>query len=139
MGTQLFINLPVADVPRATSFYLGLGYEQNQAFSDERASCIMLGGDLTLMLLSREYFATFITRPVADPGAGVGVINCLGLESRDAVDALVDTALASGAAPLRDPEDHGFMYGRSFYDPDGHAWEVAWMDPDAALPEGDTA
>ncbi|MCF7221222.1 VOC family protein [Marilutibacter chinensis] len=124
---QIFINLPVKDLDRSIRFFTELGYSFNPAFTDENATCMILGENLFVMLLVEKYFATFVTRPVADPGKSVGALIALPLDSREAVDALVARAVAAGGRTPREAIDHGFMYQHGFEDPDGHVWEVFHM------------
>lgn len=135
--TMIFVNLPVADVQRATAFYKALGYAQHLGFSDESASSIVVSDHIVVMLLERGRFGSFL-RDGAEIADGVEVLNCLSAPSRDAVDELVAKARAAGGGEWREPMDQGFMYGHSFTDPDGHVWEVVWMDP-ATVEQADTA
>jgi uncharacterized protein len=128
VANQIFINLPIADQARARAFFGALGFGFNEAFSDENALNVVLGESLFAMLLSPQRFADFTVKPTAD-GAATEAILALGVDSREDVDRIADAALANGGAAAKDPQDHGFMYGRSFLDPDGHHWEVVWMDP----------
>src|SRR5262245_555192 len=130
MHQMIFVNLPVADLPTSRRFFTGLGYSFNEQFSDDKALCLALGERLHAMLLKREFFQTFTPRKVADAKASSEVLICLDVASRGAVDELVDRALTLGGTQVREPQIHGdFMYGRSFADPDGHIWEILWMDP----------
>ncbi len=128
MDRMIFVNLPVSDVPTATDFYTGLGFGLNPTFSDESCSCLVVSDTIYLMVVQTERFADFVAGPVSDPQAGTQVINCLSAESRGEVDALVARALAGGGKPWLDKVADGPMYGHSFADPDGHAWEVLYMD-----------
>lgn len=129
MPRMLFVNLPVQDLTKSVDFFTSLGFGFNQQFSDEKAACLVLSEQACVMLLATPFFATFTTREVADAGATTEAILAISAQSRDEVDALVDQALALGGGAGRAPMDEGFMYGRSFFDLDGHAWEVMWMDP----------
>ena len=126
---KLFVNIPVSDLQRSIDFFEALGFTFNAQFTDATATCMLVGADAYFMLLSREKFASFSGRPVGDPSKDTTAMYALGVDSRAAVDEMVKTAIANGGAPAVDPQDHGFMYGWSFYDPDGHHWEVFWMDP----------
>ena len=128
---KLFVNIPVADVQRSIDFFEALGFVFNPQFTDATATCMLVGEDAYFMLLTRERFAGFARRPVGDPAAQTNGLYSLGVESREAVDDMVRRAVAAGGAHAAEPQDHGFMYGWSFYDPDGHHWEVFWMDPAA--------
>lgn len=128
---KLFVNIPVSDVQRAITFFEALGFAFNPQFTDASATCMLVGEDAYFMLLSRERFAGFSKRPLGDPRQETNALFALGVNSRAEVDAMVRKAIAAGGSPAADPQDHGFMYGWSFYDRDGHHWEVVWMDPAA--------
>jgi predicted lactoylglutathione lyase len=134
MPQMIFLNLPVKDLATATAFYEGLGFVKNPNFSDENASSMALSEEIVFMLLQEEFFKTFITKDLGNPAATTSAAIGLSRDSREAVDEISDKALASGGTAAKDPQDYGFMYGRSFHDPDGHLIEVIWMDP-AQLPE----
>ncbi len=131
MHTMIYVNLPVADVARSRAFFTDLGYTFNEVFSDDKAISLVLGENMVAMLLQRDYFDTFHPASTADATTTKECIVCLDADSRDGVDALVDRAIAAGAT-AGDTEDHGFMYGRSYSDLDGHSWQIMWMDPAAA-------
>ena len=128
---NVYINLPVADLDRSRAFFGALGFDFNDAFSDGTALAMRISETCYAMLLTHEKFARFTPRPIADARKATEVLTALQLDSRAAVDGMVATALASGGSAVRDPEDHGFMYGHAFADPDGHIWEPFWMNPDA--------
>lgn len=131
MHQFIFVNLPVADVAVSRRFFAGLGYTFNEQFCEERTTlCLELGERLYAMLLQTDKFGEFTPRPVADAHATSEVLVCLSADSREQVDALVGRAVELGGRDVRS-EDHGFMYGRSYADPDGHIWEIMWMDPAA--------
>ena len=132
MSRLLFLNLPVAELPASREFFGRLGFEFDDRFCDEGAACMVVNDGAYVMLLMRERFAEFATRPVADAGAATALTVAVSAADREAVDAFAATALAAGATPAQEPQDYGFMYGRSFHDLDGHLWEVMWMDPVAA-------
>ncbi|WP_066726168.1 VOC family protein [Sphingomonas pituitosa] len=133
MPTAVFVNLPVADVPRATAFYEAIGCTRNLQFSGPTASAMVLSESLTFMLLHRDFFQTFTPRAVADAAAVTEVLIALPLADRAAVDALVAKAeAAGGSGDIRPVQDMGFMYGRTFTDPDGHIFEPFHMDMAAA-------
>lgn len=133
MPQMIFVNLPVSDLARSITFYEALGASQNRKFSDEQSMCMVFSDTIYVMLLSREKFAGFTSRPLADAHATVQTMLCLSADSRKQVDSLVTGAAAArGAADPNPPQDYGFMYGRSVEDPDGHIWELMWMDPAAA-------
>lgn len=131
-GRMLFVNLPVADLERSKAFFASLGFGFNPAFTDETAACMLVGEQAFVMLLSHEKFAQFSKLPLADPTTHSLALYCFGVASRDEVDTVSAAALAAGGTEVDGPEDYGFMYSRSFYDLDGHGWQVMWMDPAAA-------
>ena len=128
---RIFVNLPVRDLRRSVGFFTRLGYAFDPRFTDENATCMILGENLFAMLLVHPFFETFTDKPIADAAKGTEVLVGLSLESREAVDRIVKAALAAGARRYAEPKDHGFMYQWGFEDPDGHIWEYFWMDPDA--------
>src|SRR5689334_25414686 len=129
---MLFVNLPVADVERSKAFFAELGFSYDPRFSDDTAACMPIGEQAYVMLLGREKFAEFAKLPLADPTTHTLALYCFSVSSRDEVDAVSAAALAAGGTEVDDAEDFGFMYARSFYDLDGHGWQVMWMDPAAA-------
>jgi predicted lactoylglutathione lyase len=131
MNRMIFVNLPVADLDATKAFYTGLGFSLNPQFSDEQTACVVISDTIVVMALKRERFADFVAGPVGDPAAGPTVLNCLSASSREEVDELVSRALASGGKPWLDKLEMGPMYGHSFTDPDGHVWEVMYMDQGA--------
>ena len=131
MSRMMFVNLPIQDQAKSVEFFTALGFEFNEQFTDENSTCMVVSEQACVMLLTRPFFSTFTTKDVADPAGQTGAIIALSAESREDVDTLVDKALELGGTPVKEPQDEGFMYGRSFYDLDGHAWEVLWMDPAA--------
>lgn len=126
---KLFVNIPVADLQRSIDFFETLGFTFNLQFTDATATCMLVGEDAYFMLLTREKFAEFSTRPTSDSRNETGALFAFSVGSRDEVDAIVRKAVAAGGAHAKDAEDHGFMYQHSFIDLDGHHWEVFWMDP----------
>ena len=134
MHRQIYVNLAVADLPRSRTFFESLGLKFEPRFSNDQGACLVLGDNLYAMLLTKDFFKTFTTKLLADPAQATEVLVCLSCDSRDEVDDLVARALAAGGTAPRPPQDHGFMYGHGFEDPDGHVWELVYMDPDAAPP-----
>ncbi len=128
----IFLNLPVKDLEASKKFFGGLGFEFDPKFTDDSATCMIVSDKAFVMLLVEPRFADFTTKELVDANKATEAIIAVSADSRDGVDELADAALASGGTPANDPMDHGFMYGRSFNDPDGHLWEVMWMDPAAA-------
>ena len=127
----IFVNLPVTDLARAKAFYAGLGFTFNEQFSDERTASVVIEENIVVMLLTRAKFAEFVAGEVGDPATATSVLNAVSAGSREEVDELYAKALASGGKPWKPAQDHGFMYGTSFTDPDGNVWEAVWMDPAA--------
>lgn len=123
-----YINLPAADLPRSRRFFEALGFTFNDQFCDDTALGMEIGASSFAMLLTHEKYQTFTDKRIADASETSEVPIALQLESRDAVDAMMKAAIASGGSQARPAEDHGFMYGRAFADPDGHVWEPFWMD-----------
>jgi uncharacterized protein len=132
MSRLLFLNLPVADVPASREFFGRLGFGFDERFCDDQAACMVVSDLGFVMLLARDRFADFVTKPIADANEATALTVAISAESREAVDAFAADALAAGATAAKDPQDYGFMYQRSFHDLDGHLWEVMWMDPVAA-------
>jgi predicted lactoylglutathione lyase len=132
VSTRIFVNLPVRDPAAAKAFYLALGYDINPDFSDDKAACIVISESIAVMLLAHPFFKQFTRNDICDTGTHTEAILCVSADSRDQVDALVARALAAGGSEPMPAQDHGFMYGRSFKDLDGHHWEVMHMDPTAA-------
>lgn len=128
---MIFINLPVADLARAKAFYGGLGFGFNEQFSDENTASVVISEQIVAMLLTRGRFADFVPGRVGDPAQATTQLNALSVDSRGEADEMLSRALASGGKPWQPAQDHGFMYGTSFTDPDGHVWETVWMDPAA--------
>jgi predicted lactoylglutathione lyase len=129
MATKIFVNLPVKDLERSKVFFGKLGYTFNAQFTDETAACMVISEDIYAMLLTEVKFKEFTNKAIADAHRTTEVLVCLSADSKDAVNALVDAAMGAGATESKPPQDYGFMFGRSFNDPDGHIWEIIWMDP----------
>jgi len=131
MATKIFVNLPVSNLGKSIQFFKGLGYSFNQQFTDDSAACMVISNDIYAMLLTHDKFNQFTNKNIVDAKKNTEVLVCLSAESRNNVDELLNKALTEGAQEYREPQDYGFMYGRSFEDLDGHIWEVMWMDPSA--------
>lgn len=132
MSTQIFVNLPVKDLQRSIDFFTALGYSFDKQFTDENAGCLVIDEDhIYAMLLTHEWFEKFTKKKIADSTTSTEAILALSADSREAVDALVDKALASGGSASNEPDEQGFMYSRSFQDPDGHLWEIMYLDMSA--------
>jgi uncharacterized protein len=128
---MMFVNLAVDDLDRSVAFFKKLGFTFDQRFTDETATAMIVNDQAVVMLLVQDRFKDFTEKELADPGVATEAIMAVSASSRDDVDALADKALEIGGAPANEPMDMGFMYGRSFQDPDGHIWEIVWMDPSA--------
>lgn len=130
MSRMIFVNLPVRNLPKARAFYEALGATNNPQFTDETGACMVFSEAIHVMLLTHAKWAVFTKKPISDAHVAGEVMLALSGDSRDAVNAMADAAgKAGGAADVNPPQDYGFMFGRSFEDPDGHVWEVIWMDP----------
>ena len=133
MGKMIFINLPVRDLDRSIAFYEAIGGTKNDKFSNEKAAAIVISESIYVMLLTHDFYRTFTTKEIADPSRSSGVLLALSCDSPAEVDAMVERAVAAGGRADPGPkQEFGFMYGRSFEDPDGHHWEPHWMDAAAA-------
>jgi hypothetical protein len=144
MPKMIFVNLPVTDLERATAFYEAIGAEKNEQFCDGTASCMVFSETIHAMLLTHDKFRQFTPKKIADAKESSEVLIALSADSREGVDEMVGRAGAAGGRVDPCPkQDYGFMYGRSFEDPDGHIWEVVWMDVEAAkaamAPAGEAA
>lgn len=128
---KIFVNLAVEDLGRAVDFFSALGFSFDPRFTDDQATCMIVSDEAFVMLLVRDRFKDFTKKQIADSTTQTEAILALSAESRDEVDEIVRKALAAGGQPANDQMDHGFMYAWSFHDPDGHLWEVLWMDPSA--------
>ncbi|MXM66983.1 glyoxalase [Streptomyces sp. HUCO-GS316] len=128
---MIFVNLAMNDVDAAKKFFSELGYTINPQFTTDDCACVVISDTIVAMLLSRQRYADFTKKEIADSTKTSEVLLCLSAESREKVDELVDKAIAAGGTASGQTQDHGFMYGRAFDDPDGHTWEVMWMDPAA--------
>lgn len=131
MAKQIFVNLPVKDLNRSVEFFTRLGYTFNPQFTDENATCMIIGENIFAMLLVEDYFRSFTDRKIVDAHSGIQAIIALALDSREQVDEQVAKAREAGGTIPRDPQDLGFMYQHAFHDPDGHLWEVFYMDATA--------
>ena len=133
MSRMIFVNLPVADLRKSRAFLEALGAVNEPKFTDETAACMTFSDSIHVMLLTHDKFRQFTPLPIADARAGSQVLLCLSSDSRESVDAAVGRAVANGGSADPAPkQDYGVMYGRSVSDPDGHIWEIMWMDPAAA-------
>lgn len=131
MPTQIYVNLPVHSLERSAAFFTALGFSFDPRFTDEKAGCLVVGENIHVMLLEHAFFQTFTPKPIADATKTTEVLVCISRDSRADVDAMVANAIAAGGTAPRPAQDHGFMYQHGFHDPDGHVWELVWMQPQA--------
>lgn len=136
--TKIFVNLPTVDLERSKAFYTALGCDINPLFTDENAACIVWSEDVYFMVLTREYFATFTDKAIADPRSSAQTLVGLSRDSREAVDEIVAKGVAAGGTEPKEPQDYGFMYSRDLEDPDGNSLEFLYMSEQAAEQGPDT-
>lgn len=126
----IFVNLPVRDLDASKAFFSKLGFTFNAQFTDEKAACMVINdGASYAMLLTEPFFRSFTKRQPCDTSSQTEAMIALACDSKEEVDSMLATAVGAGGAEAGPAQDHGFMYGRSFYDPDGHHWEIFWMNP----------
>src|SRR6266511_6141022 len=130
MATKIFVNLPAKDLNKTIDFFTKLGFTFNPQFTDENATCMIVGEDIFVMLLV-EKFKTFTRKEICNTTKDTEVIVALSTESRENVDQRINKVIEAGGKESREPQDHGWMYGRSFEDINGHLWEVIYMDKNA--------
>lgn len=128
MAKKIFINLPVADLQKATTFYTAIGFTNNPQFSDEKGSCMVLTEEIYVMLLTYPKFREFTTKEIGNTKINASVINSVSLDNAEEVNTIIEQALKAGGKETNEPKDYGFMQQRSFEDLDGHLWEVLFMD-----------
>jgi uncharacterized protein len=128
MHKQIFVNLPIADMAKSQAFFKALGYSFNPDFTGDQGASLVLGENLSAMLMVREFFATFTNKPIADAKTSTGGWVCLSCDSREQVDTLVAKAVAAGGTAPREAKDYGFMYSNAFEDLDGHTWVLMHMN-----------
>jgi predicted lactoylglutathione lyase len=129
--TKIFVNLPVKDLNKTIEFFTKLGFKFNPQFTDVNATCMIVGDDIFVMLLVEKFFKTFTKNEICDASKNTEVIVALSIESREKVDQVINKAIEAGGRESREPQDDGWMYGRSFEDIDGHLWEIIYMDESA--------
>ncbi|HEY6503545.1 MAG TPA: VOC family protein [Chitinophagaceae bacterium] len=135
MTTKIFVNLPVKDLKKSIAFFTHLGFSFNPQFTDDKAACLVINdGSIYAMLLTEPMFKTFTKKEIADASKTTEVLIAIDAESRKKVDELVKKAIEAGGSTYSDPQDHGWMYQHSFADPDGHQWELLYMD-ESKLPQ----
>ena len=128
MATKIFINLPVKDLERSKTFFTGLGYSFNPQFTDEKAACMVISEHIYVMMLIESYFKTFTKKEIGDAHQATEVLLALDATSREEVQQIITKATEFGGSIYAEPQDHGWMYQHSFADPDGHQWEIVYMD-----------
>lgn len=129
MAKMIFVNLPVANLAKSEAFYAAIGATKNPQFSDANSACMVISETIFAMLLTHEKWKVFTQKPIVDFRRESEVMLALSAENRAQVDAMTQAAAATGGrADVNPKQDHGFMYGRSFDDPDGHIWEVVYVD-----------
>ena len=134
MATRIFVNLPVKDLKKSMDFFSHLGFGFNPQFTDEKAACLVINeGSIYAMLITEPFFRTFTKKEISDAKNATEVLIALDADSREKVDELVKKAVEAGGSTYMEPQDHGWMYGHSFADPDGHQWELLYMD-ETAIP-----
>ena len=131
MTTQIFVNLPVKDLSRTVEFFKRLGFTFNPQFTDENATCMIINDNIFVMLLVEKFFKTFTKKEICDTTKDTEMIIALSTESREKVDEMMQNVVKAGGKESREPQDHGWMYGRSFQDINGHLWEIIYMDEKA--------
>lgn len=136
MPSRIFVNLPVKDLKRTIDFFTHLGFSFNPQFTDDKAACLVINeGSIYAMLITEEFFKTFTKKPISDATKSTEVLIALDAESREEVDEMIRKAVEAGGSVYMGSQDHGWMYGHSFADPDGHQWEILYMD-ETAIPQG---
>ena len=131
MVAKIFVNLPVKDLNKSIEFFTKLGFSFNPQFTDEKATCMIIGENIFAMLLVKEFFKTFTKKEICDSTKSTEVILALTAENRAEVDQLMNKVIEAGGIEHKEAQDHGWMYGRSFQDLDGHLWEIGFMDESA--------
>jgi uncharacterized protein len=131
MNTKIFVNLPIKDLSKSVAFFTKLGFSFNPQFTDENATCMIIREDIFIMLLVEKFFKSFTKKDVCDTSKNTEAIVALSVESREKVDQMIEKAKEAGGSEPREKQDHGWMYGRSFEDIDGHLWEVFFMEESA--------
>jgi predicted lactoylglutathione lyase len=128
------VNLPVKNLDKSVSFFTQLGFNFNPQFTDEKAACMMISENIYAMLITEPFFKTFTKKPISDATKNTEVLIALDAQSREQVDEMIINAIKAGGSVYMDSQDHGWMYGHSFADLDGHQWEILYMD-ESAIPQ----
>jgi predicted lactoylglutathione lyase len=131
MATKIFVNLPVRNLNKSVEFFTKLGFSFNPQFTDETATCMIVSEDIFVMLLTHEKFKRFTPKEICDSSKSTEVLVALSSEGRENIDETVRQAVAAGGTTYNEPQDYGFMYAHGFQDPDGHIWELVYMEPSA--------
>lgn|SRR3989338_8317729 len=134
MVKQIFVNLPVKDLKKSTEFFSKLGFSFNPKFTDENAACMVINDTIYAMLLIEKFFKTFTKKSISDAKKTTEVLLAISVESREKVDEIMGKGIKAGGKEAREAQDHGWMYGRALEDPDGHIWEIFFMD-ESKMPE----
>jgi predicted lactoylglutathione lyase len=127
-NTKIFINLPVKNLDKTIKFFTKLGYKFNPKFTDKNATCMIISKDIYAMLLVEKFFKTFVKKEITNTKKSTEVIISITCENRKKVDEMIHKVIKAGGKETKKPFDHGWMYGRSFQDIDGHLWEVFYMN-----------
>lgn len=138
MPKKIFVNLAIGDMQKSQAFFKQLGFSFNPQFTNDQGACMVISDDIYAMLLTRDFFKGFTSKPLVDATKATEVLLCLSCDSRAEVDDLVARAVAAGGTAPRQPQDHGFMYGHGFEDLDGHIWELVYMEPGHVEQSGQT-
>jgi uncharacterized protein len=125
---QVFINVVVNDLEKSMQFYSGMGFANNPQFSDDTAKCMVWSEHIYVMILTHEKFKSFTAKPIADTKSNIAGLFSLAVDSLDTVNQIMNSALAAGGTEPNEMRDYGFMQQRTIEDPDGHTWEVFYMD-----------
>jgi predicted lactoylglutathione lyase len=131
VSRKIFVNLPVKNLKKSMDFFTKVGFKNNPQFTDDTAACMVASEHIFVMLLTEPKFRSFAPKPIADATKTTGVLIALSYDSKDQVNEVVRLATSNGGSTYAEPKDYGFMYQHGFQDPDGHIWEIFWMDPAA--------
>ncbi len=134
MASKIFINLAVKDIKKSIDFFTKLGFSFNPQFTDEHATCMIIGENIFAMLVTEQRFKDFTKKEICNAHKNTEVLLAMNAESKEKVDEMVKNAVDAGGLIYMEPQDHGWMYGHSFADLDGHQWEIFYMD-ESAVPQ----